>query len=143
MATAKYPPNPITTSGSGVAANLQYMVALLAVGVDLKNLGQTVIVPVKTGKRFIPRAIFLRITASTALTVAPIVRAGNNGSFNNVAALTTLTSAATEMIMPLTLVTGTSLVTIDLGTTAISLDVQTAATATTLTADVYGEGYII
>jgi len=115
----------------------------LATAVNLKTAAQTVLIPVQSGRSYLVRALFVRLTNVNTLTVPPILRVGNSVNFDNIAALTTLTGGITSMLIPLTLVTGVSLLIISIGTTAISLDVQTGATATTCIGDIWGEGYIL
>ena len=110
---------------------------------DLKVSGPTLIVPPQSGRVFIPLRAFLRIRTVSALTVPPILRLGNNGNRDNIAPLLALTGAVAGQVFTMPLTTGVNALAIDIGTTGISIDVQTAATATTMTADVFIDGQIV
>lgn len=106
--------------------------------VDLLATGQTSIIPVQpAGNRFIPTRVVIELTAVTGALGAPIVRLGNNGTWDNIAPLATLTGLNTQyetISIPL----NTPVNSIDLSATAISFDVQTAGTVATIaTASVY------
>ena len=119
------------------------LVRYLTTGINLKATGQTLMVPVQPGRKFLPTAVYLQLTTVTAYAVtAAIVRLGNNGTFNNVAPLLTvvLTSTTDQIIaIPLNAIPSA----IDIGSTGISLDVQTAGAATTLTATLHVVGILI
>lgn len=112
-------------------------------GINLKATGQTLIVPALTGRKFLPMLAYLHLTTvDTYAITAAVVRLGNNGTFDNVAPLAAV---------GLTLVTGgilsvplaALLTAIDIGSTGVSLDVQTAGAATTLTGTVHIVGIVV
>lgn len=136
MASPKW---PAQTAGQ-LSTGFQQVVAR---GIDLKTAAQIVLIPAQSGRLFLPRAAFVYVATLTGvLAVAPILRIGNNGTFTNVAPVVTLTAAIALQIFAIPLVAGASLLSIDIGTVAISVDVQTPATATTMTGDVYLEGIV-
>lgn len=93
--------------------------------VNVLATGQTLILPAITGKKFIPTQILIEMNSLTGVLTVPIVRLGNNGSFNNVAPLFTCTGIGTVGNI-LTITLNTIPTTIDIGSTGISFDVQTA-----------------
>jgi hypothetical protein len=111
--------------------------------IDLLTTGQTVVIPSETGGRFYAFQIFIELTDKTGATiVTPIVRIGNNGSFDNLVSLYTLTNltAVNKLEQPTLLITDS----IDIGSTGISIDVQTAGTGSTvLKCQVIIEGVIL
>ncbi len=118
----------------------QEMVRWRVAVVDLKAAASTLVVPVYTGITWVTRAIIVVPRTVTAFTVAAVVRVGNNGTHDNVAPLFAVpnTTVANQIVtVPLVAVP----LAIDVGTTGISFEVQTGATATTLLADVFIEGY--
>lgn len=100
--------------------------------VDLLTTGQTVILPVQNNAdRFIPTHAYIELVTVTGALTAPIIRIGNNGSFNNVCPLFTCTGLTTQYnVLSIPLVT--SLNSIDVSATAISVDVQTAGGVATI-----------
>lgn len=117
--------------------------------VSALSTGQTVIIPINNGGssavRFIPEYARARLkTITGVLSTAAIIRIGNSGSFDNVAALTTLTALSTvNNLLNMTL--AATLSSVDISSTAISVDVQTAATGVALSAydiDIYLYGTI-
>ena len=111
--------------------------------IDLLATGQTIIIETETSARFYPFQICIELTSKTgAIVVTPIVRLGSNGTWDNLAALTTMTNltAVNKMEMPTVIVTDS----IDISATGISIDVQTAGTgATVLKAQVIIHGIIL
>jgi hypothetical protein len=99
--------------------------------INLLATGRTLVVPVLVSSRFIPTGALLRLTTVTgAIVGAPVVRLGNNGAFNNIAPLRTLVSAAAQAVEVVPL--NTQITAVDVGTTGISLDVQTAGTGSSV-----------
>lgn len=119
------------------ASSIQQINFLRKVTVSGLSMGQTTIIPVNNGGstnvRYIPQFARVRLVSITgALLTGAILRIGNNGSFDNISALTTLTSLSTaNVLLPMTL--AATLSSIDLSSSAIVVDVQTAATGTVLT----------
>lgn len=107
-------------------------------GINLLATGQTTVVPTFTGGSFVTIAAFVEVATKTgAVVVAPIIRIGNNGTFDNLAPLFTIPGAtAARVVLPMTLASPSS--SLDIGTNAIKIDVQTAGTgAAVLTANIY------
>lgn len=100
--------------------------------IDLLTTGQTTIIPVQgTGDRFIPTHAYIELITVTGALTAPIIRIGNNGSFNNVAPLFTCTGLTAQYnVLAIPLVA--TLNSIDLSATAIKVDVQTAGGVATI-----------
>lgn len=109
-------------------------------GINGLNLGQTIIVPSRTSKRFIPVSALVELATISGAGTVPSIRLGSNGSWDNLAAIVALTGLTTQyQLFPLTLANTTSL---DVGSTGISVDVQTAATGySPYTINVYVTGY--
>jgi hypothetical protein len=110
-------------------------------GINLLATGQTLVVPAASGRKWIPLSVRTRLASLTGVfVVAPIVRLGNNGSFDNMAPLFTVAALAVDGVDVVPIVTAVTAV--NIGSTGISLDVQTAGTvATVATADVFVLGY--
>lgn len=111
--------------------------------INLKATGQTLVVPVLAGRKFIPTACYLHLTTVTAYAVtAAIVRVGNNGTFDNVAPLATVAlTLVTDKFISLPLAATPAA--IDINATGISVDVQTAGAATTLTGTLHLVGVLV
>lgn len=103
--------------------------------------GQTVVVPVRTGKRFIPTRVVVELVSVSGAGTVPSLRVGNNGSFDNAVSTTALTNLDTQYeTLNLSLISPLS--SIDVNANGISVDVQTAATGySTYTMNVYVSGY--
>jgi len=116
-----------------------------AAGVNLLATGQTALFPgALLNRRFIPITAHIRVaTASGALTTPAVVRIGNDGTFSNIAASTTLTGMDTaNEVAVLTMATPATAVSVN--SAGLSIDVTTAAVGpTTLTVDVYVRGILI
>ncbi len=119
------------------------VIRYFAAGINLKALAQTLVVPARAGRLFIPTQAFLHLTTVAVYAVtAAILRLGNNGTFDNAAPL---------IVVPLTLLTDSLLpiplaalpAAINIGATGISVDVQTAGAATTLTGTVHLMGIVV
>lgn len=126
---------------------LQQVSGFRKVTVSALATGQTVIMPINNGGatnvNFIATGVVLKLNAITGtLLTPPIIRIGNNGSFNNVVALTTLTGLNTAGVtFPTSLIT--NLASVNINSTAISIDIQTAATGSSqYDIDVYLFGII-
>lgn len=136
MATTGY----ILSLPGADAASFQTFIAR---NINLLATGQTLVAAAQTGKKLVPVCAYLRVVSLTGVVaVAPIVRLGNNGSFNNVAALFTMVAAAVDAVDSVPLVT--SLTAVDVGSAGVSADVQTAVTGpSVLTADVIVQALLL
>lgn len=115
------------------------------VSVNLKTASSVLIVPAITGKRFIPRACFLRIISAAGAGTTATVKVGNGGAFEicNAQSLGGGSIVANNLV-ELLLNGSTYKFAMDIGSTGISITVTVASTlATGHTAQVYLEGYII
>lgn len=138
-------------SGSGQAApgdDPRFSVAegkFTALDVNLRSAGQTVVVPVSTGKRFVCTSIILEIKTATGTPgTYAVVRIGVGGSYDSVAPsfiVNELTVGALiavpQVVPPLS---------VSVNTTPVSFDVQTAASGgsvSALTADVQLLGFLV
>lgn len=108
--------------------------------INALNIGQTIIVPSRTSKRFIPVSAQIELIAVTGAGTEPSVNLGSNGSWDNLVTTVALTGLGTQYeLFPLTLANTTSL---DVGSTGISIDIDTAATGFSVyTINVYVTGY--
>jgi len=118
------------------------------VPVNLKSAAATLIVPVMTGKRFIPRTAFMRIkTVAGGSFTTVSMKIGNGGAFEICAAQAFTLAAGAGVANNLLefAMNGSSVKSaFDIGTTGISVTVTVASNmATTHVADVYLEGYVI
>lgn len=119
------------------------------VTVNALATGQTVILPVNNGVtginyRFVPRGTpHVELIARTGtLTTPAILRVGNNGSFNNLVALSTLTGLSTVNNITLLTIAATP-ASLDISSAAIQVDVQTAATGPSVySLEVVIEGFL-
>ncbi len=113
-------------------------------GINLRALGQTVLLPPFAGRKFVPQAALLRIATKTGTTAtAAVIRIGSAaGGFTNVCPAFTVvgtTPADGLLVIPFPATRSAVLL-----TTGISMDVTTAATGVTvLTADVYLQGLFV
>lgn len=134
---------PGQSSGYLLAApGEQHLPVYSALGVNLMALAQRVIIPSRTADKFIIRAAWCRIASKTGtLSVAPVIRIGNNGTFSNMCAVTTLIAAVLDQIFALALA---SPLIATPASPAIAIDIQTAATGVTvLTGDIYVQGHFV
>lgn len=117
-----------------------YVAGHFTESINLKSATTTVLVPARSGQKFVVRAVYYRMTARTGSGSAPSISIGVVGaSFpiatNSIAA--TVTDQQVELAQ-----NGTSKPTAqDVGSTAISVTVTAASTFTTHTADITVEGY--
>lgn len=112
-------------------------------GIDLKTPGQTTLYTAPAGKSLIITDIFLVPTAASAIVAAPIIRIGKTALFTEWLPLTTLTglNGASQLISLRN--TATLLIqNIFAAADVVKLDVQTGATATTLTVTAYIYGFL-
>ena len=113
-------------------------------GVDLKNTGQTTLYTVPSGKALIITDIIPVITAIDTVAVFPIIRIGKASSYNEWLSLTTIPSVtAAGQAFSLNTSGALAIRSIFTAGEVVSVDVQTAATATTLTATFHVFGYLI
>lgn len=103
--------------------------------VDLKTTGNTTLYTVPGSTTVFVDKIIIRLTAASAITVAPVISLGNSATANEIIANTTLTGLDTVNEIWTISITGLSVAA--LTTENIVLKVQTGATATTATATVY------
>jgi hypothetical protein len=96
---------------------------------DALGTGQTIIVPSRTGKRFVPTAASIELANVSGAGTEPSINLGSDsGTWINVVANVALTGLDTQYeLFDLTLV-GNS---VDVGSTGISIDIDTAATGFT------------
>lgn len=136
----------LDTNGQIHVDELGNTVALLgsASGIDLKSTGQTTLYTVPAGKTLLITNVILLITSANTVAVVPVVRIGKASAYNEWAALTTVTGLdtagkflslnnATTLMMHQSFAAGE----------VVKLDVQTGATATTLTGTAYLYGTLI
>jgi hypothetical protein len=119
--------------------------AFFITGVNLKSAAGTLIVPVISGKRFIPRACIVRIVTASGAGTTATVKLGNGGAFDIAAAQGLgAGSMAANNLVELNLNGSSFKFAMDIGTTGISFTVTVASTlATAHTCDVYLEGYVV
>lgn len=112
-------------------------------GIDLKTTGQTTLYTVPAGKSCIVTDIILVVTAANTVLASTTVRVGKASSYNEWLPLTTLTglNAANQFI---SLENSANLLIQNIFAAAdvIKLDVQTGATATSLTVTAYPFGFL-
>lgn len=119
------------------------IVRYFASAINLKATGQTLVIPALAGRKFVPIQAILHLTNVNAYAVtAAVVRLGNNGTFDNVCPLFTVALANVTDNTPTVPLVGT-VKAIDIGATGISLDVQTAGAATTLTGTIHLMGILV
>lgn len=113
-------------------------------GINLKNTGQTTLITVPTGKTLIMTDVILVPTSVNTIAVAPIIRIGKSASYNEWAPLVTLTglNASNQYLSVGTFVAGI-IRSLFASTEVVKLDVQTGATATSLTCTAYIFGLFI
>ena len=105
-------------------------------GVNLMATGTTIIRPA-IARRVIPVYVDIEIrTLTGVLTVPPICRVNAGGSTANIAALLTLTGSVIGNVWRMPLIVS-PLNSVDITSTGVGFEVQTAATATTMTGDVH------
>jgi hypothetical protein len=112
--------------------------------VDLKSATGTIIVPVESGKLFLPRAAWAKIDTRTGSGSVPSIKIGNGGTWDlhAAAALGSAANLAGELVE--LALNGTSrMFAFDVGTTGISVTVTVASTYTTHTARFWVEGYLL
>ena len=113
-------------------------------GVDLKTVGQTTLYTVPSGKTLVIVEVIARLTAASGVTVAPVIRIGKAAAYNEWLGLTTLTGldVAEEFIKLAESASALVYKTFAAGE-VVKVDVQTGATATTMTATFYVFGYLV
>lgn len=116
-----------------------------ASGIDLLATGATLLVPASAGKLFIPHRAILHVRALTGVLLAgAVVRVGNSANKDNVCALfTLLTTLVVNGLVDVPLLAVPSFQAVDVNSTGISFEVQTAGTATAWTADVHLHGVLV
>lgn len=113
------------------------------IAVNLKNTGQTTLYTVPNGKNLFLTDCLITVTGFSALVTPPIIRLGKSPGFIDFVGLTTLpsfTGVGNYFMMSqsaLNLIRNALL-----GNDVLSVDVQTGANATMLTADFYPIGYV-
>lgn len=118
--------------------------------INLNVTGPILILSPRSGVLFIPQTDakpFGRIRAisgSPGVPVFPQFRVGNNGSYNNLLSSSTLTAMSTlNGLISGSLFSLPTQAAIDIGTTGISLDVQTASNYTTYAIDLFFPGFFV
>ena len=110
--------------------------------IDLKTVGQTILYNVPAGKNCIITDVVLHVTGASTVTVAPIIRIGKVSAYNEWLVLTTLTGLdAVDKFVRLASATTLTIHRTFAASDQIKLDVQTGATATTLTVTAHVFGY--
>lgn len=124
--------------------SVQIGVLATVLGINLKNTGQTTLYTVPSGKTLIITDILLIPTTANTITIPPIIRIGKASNYNEWAPLVTLTglNAANQLFSLATAATGLIRQTFAAGE-VVKLDVQTGATATSLTITTYLFGFLI
>lgn len=116
------------------------MAVFKAATVNLKNTGITAVMPVQAaGKRFFPVYSVCHIKAATAITVGATLSFGNNGGANNTGGPSVVGTAVDAV----TYVTTYPTTAIDVDAAGVNVSVDTAATGTSQTADIYVIGFIV
>lgn len=112
--------------------------------VNLKNTGQTTLYTVPAGKTLILTDIIALATTASVVAVVPIIRIGKSASYNEWLPLTTLTGFdTTNKFTSLSVSAALLMHQTFAATEVVKVDVQTGATATTLTASFYCLGFLI
>jgi hypothetical protein len=115
----------------------------IVTSIDLKATGQTTLFTVPTGKTLHILDVLIEITAVSVFATAAVVQVGKTAAFNQWAALKTLTGLnAVGLEQSLAAITTGPRATFA-ADDVVSLDVQTGAGATTLTAKAHLIGYLI
>ncbi len=113
-------------------------------GIDLKTIATHTIYSVPTGKKLILQDVIVLISADDTASVAATVRVGITAAFTEFVGNTTLTGLLSAgQYLSLAESAGTSTRKVMSNGDAVSLDITTGATATTLTATVYVIGYLV
>lgn len=143
MATGTYSSQVVGPPGAVGAEGANAIPAGQALAVDAKTATATVMLAAQAAKFFVPAGTaYARVRALTGvLAVAPILRIGNNGTHDNLCALATLTGAVVGQVFTIPLII--TPLALDIGTNPISVEIQTPATATTMTIDVFFDGVVL
>lgn len=109
---------------------------------DFKTATTFTVVPVATGKRFLPIAAYVEFTDVDTLTVGPSVKLGNDGGHSNVAdVLAVANTVVTDSLVPFVMAVAPSVIT--LTTTGIIAEVTINSTATTATGRIHVIGVYV
>lgn len=112
-----------------------------AANINALATGQTALVPLRAGKRFIPTKATVELVSVAGAGTEASVRIGAGGSFDNAVPITALTGLDTQYEL-FDLTFNSPLSSIDVNAAGISIDVQAAATGfSTYTINVYLSGY--
>lgn len=113
-------------------------------GVNLKNTGQTLLYLAPLGHSVVITDIKVYATVATAVVVVPSVRVGKAPSYNEWCGITPLTGLNTAGdFVSLDRLASVQAQEAFLFIDQVLIDVTTGATATTLTGNIYVEGYLI
>ena len=112
-------------------------------GIDLKATGQTALYTVPTGYNCIISDIFAIVTTASGIVAAPIFRIGKSPNYNEWLALTTFTGfSAINQAASLNTSANLAVRQYFVSGDVVKIDVQTAATATSMVASLHMLGYL-
>lgn len=111
-------------------------------GINLKTTGQTTLYTCPNGKTCVITDVLLLVTGANTIAVPPILRIGKASSYNEWLPLTTLTGLdTTNKFTSLAVSAALLMHQTFAGNDVVKVDVQTGATATTLTVTAYVFGF--
>lgn len=111
-------------------------------GIDAKTTGTTTLFTTDAGRVFVPTSVVVYCSAATAITVPASISIGTNGAaYDNMVAPSTLSAltAAGLFTVPVLTVGGTAAT----ASTAVVLNITTAATGTSQTIEVDVIGFYL